>query len=218
MNGANAGAYMPIVRIFLALLPLAGLLAAGCAGRADPPAGLDRPIPPVTLSSGAERSVCIRIQNDSGAQVELHSLLTSKIRSKNYAVMQDCGRAGYVLDMRVLEIHRGDNTEDPAPDEDFGGEGAPVLGLGVGSGMGGRGGMRVGAGLGLAFPISTQRSSLAFAYTYTMIVGLEIEESIPQARARQQTQLRVATPAPSEAAALPRLEAKMAEAVCALLP
>jgi hypothetical protein len=209
---------MCLVRIFLAALPLAGLLVAGCAGRDYPPPGTDRPVPPVTLSAETERSVCIRIRNDSGAQVELQSLLTSKIRSKNYQVMQDCGGAGYVLDLRVLEIQRGDNAEGPEAEEVFGDDGGPVLGLGVGSGMGGRGGMRTGAGLGLIFPINTRRSSLAFAYAYTMIAGLEIEESTPHAHAKHQTELRVAMPAPSEAAALPHLETKMADAVSALLP
>ena len=206
---------MRIAQRFQAALLLAGLLATGCAGHADPPPDLERPAPPVTLGGKAERCVCIHIRNDSGARVELHTLLVSKIRDKQYQITQDCGRAGYTLDIHVLEIRRGDNAEDPALEEDWD---APVLGLGVGSVMGGRGGGRVGAGLGLAFPLSARRLSPAPGYNYTLIVGLEIEESAKGARPRQRTQLRVATPAPSEAAALPRLEEQTAEAIRAILP
>jgi hypothetical protein len=188
---------------------------AGCAGRSAPPSGAAaRPSPPVTISVEAERSVCVRIRNDSGAQVELHASLASKIRKKKYEIMQDCDRAGYTLDIHVLEIRRGDAVEYPESEE----WGGAVLGMGVGSGMGGHGGTRVGVGLGLAFPIGTRRLSSFPDYTYTMIAGLEIEESTPRARARQRTQLRVTAPAPSEAAALPRLEENMAEAMSAILP
>ena len=204
-----------IARFFQAAFLLAGLLAAGCAGHADPPPGAGYSAPPVTLGGEADRSVCMHIRNDSGTRVELHSLLTSKIRNKYYQITQDCGKAGYVLDVHVLEIRRGDNAEDPMFEEDWD---APVLGLGVGSGMGGRGGMRVGAGLGLAFPLSARRPSPAPGYSYTLIVGLAIEESAQGTRTRQQTQLPVATSAPSEAAALPRLEEHMAEAINAVLP
>ena len=206
---------MHIARLFQSALLLAGLLAAGCAGHADPPPDAGRSAPPVTLGGEAERSVCMHIRNGSGARVELYSLLASKIRNKQYQITQDCGRAGYVLDVHVLEIRRGDNVEDPMIEEDWD---APVLGLGVGSGMGGRGGMRVGAGLGLAFPLGARRLSPAPGYHYTLIVGLEIEESARGMRTKQQTQLRVATSGPSEAAALPRLEANMAEAISAVLP
>jgi len=51
-----------------------------------------------------------------------------------------------------------------------------------------------------------------------LIVALEIEEFTTHTPVRQHTQLRVTTPAPSEAAALPRLEEKMAEALAAILP
>jgi hypothetical protein len=206
---------MRIFRIFQATFLLAGLLAPGCAGHTAPPSDVERPAPPVTLSGEAERSVCLQLRNDSGTRVELHSLLASKIRNKKYQVTQDCGSAGYVLSIHVLEIRRGDNAEDPVFEDDWG---APVLGLGVGSGMGGRGGVRVGAGLGLAFPLGTRQLSPAPGYSYTMIVELEIEESTQGTRVRQQTQLRVTTPAPSEAAALPRLEEQTAEAIRAILP
>jgi hypothetical protein len=205
---------MRIPRISRAAL-LAVLFAAACAGHADPPPGVERPAPPVTLDGAAERSVCIRIRNGSGARVELHDPLASRIRNKTYQVTQDCGAAGYVLDIHVLEIRRGDAVEDPVLEDDWG---APVLGLGVGSGTGGRGGVRVGAGLGLAFPLGARRLSPAPGYSFTMIAELEIEESARGERAKQRTQLRVATSAPSEAAALPRLEAQMAEAVSAILP
>ena len=203
------------LRRFQALLLFAGLLAAGCAGRADPPpVGAAHPDPPVTLSAEAERSVCMRIRNDSGARVELYAPLASKIRQKKYEIVQDCGRAGYVLDIQVQEIRRGDPVEDFESGEDWGG---PVLGLGVGSGLGGHGGTRMGMGLGFVFPIGTRRLPAYPGYAYTMIVELEIEEAMPRGRARQQTRLRVTVPAPSEAAALPRLEDHMAEAISAIL-
>ncbi|MDR2696106.1 MAG: complement resistance protein TraT [Deltaproteobacteria bacterium] len=205
----------PSQRVFQALLLLTGLLAAGCAGRADPPAGAEQPAPPITLSAEAERSVCMRIRNDSGAQVALHAPLVSKIRRKNYEILQDCGRAGYVLDIEVHEIRRGDAAEYPDSEEDWGGA---LLGLGLGSGLGGHGGTRVGLGLGFAVPIGTRRLPSFPAYTYTMITGLEIEEATPHARVRQRTRLLAAAPAPSEAAALPRLEEYMAEAISAILP
>ena len=205
------------LRIFQVVVLIAGLFAAGCVGRADPPSASERPPPPVTLSAEAERRVCIQLRNDSGAQVELRSLLVSKIRSKNYQVMQECGRTGYILDIHVLEIRRGAG-ENPEPEEDFPTEGGPMLGLGVGSGTGGRSGVHVGAGIGLIFPIGTRRFSPPPGYTYMMIAALEIEESAKHAGSRPRTQLQVTEPAPSEAAALPRLEEKMAEAISAILP
>ena len=206
-----------VQRIFQTVALVAGLLAAGCAGRADRPSDVERPAPPVTFSAEAERSVRIQLRNDSGAQVELRSLLVSKLRSKNYQVMQECGRTGYVLDIHVLEIRRGAG-EDTEPEEDFPTEGGPVLGLGVGSGTGGRSGVHVGAGIGLIFPIGTRRFSPSPGYTYMMIAELAIEESAQHTRIMQQTQLQVTAPAPSEALALPRLEEKMAEAISAVLP
>ena len=206
---------MRIARILQAVFLAAGLLAAGCAGHADPAPDLERPVPPVAFGGEAERSVCIRIRNDSGTRVDLHAPLVARIRDKKYQVAQDCGEAGYVLDIHVLEIRRGENAEDPAFEDD---PGAPVLGLGVGSGMGGRGGVSVGAGLGFFFPIGARQAAFTPGYTFTMLVGLEIEEAAQHARTKQQTQLRTAAPAPSEAAALPRLEEHMAKAISAILP
>jgi hypothetical protein len=203
---------------FPAAFLIAGLLAASCAGRADPPFCPISPAPPVTLSAEADRSVCIQISNVSGAQVELRSLLVSKIRNTNYRITQECGNAGYALDIRVLEIRRAENAEGPVPEEDFLAADGPVIGMGIGSGMGGRSGARVGMGFGLAFPIGTRRLPTPTGYAYIMIAELEIEEATQYARVKHQTQLQVATPAPSEAAALPHLEAKMAESVSALLP
>jgi len=205
-------------RRFPAAILIALLLAAGCACRADPPSDSDRPTPPVTLNAEAERSVCMQLRNDSGTQVELRALLTSKLRNKNYQVMQECDSAGYVLDIHVREIRHSDNAGGAVPGEDFPDEDGPVLGLGIGSGMGGRSGVRVGAGFALAVPIGARRLSPSSWYTYTMIVGLEIEESLKHARAKQQTLLRVVTSASSESAALPRLEENMAEALSAILP
>jgi len=211
---------MPIAfrRTFPAAALLAGLLAAGCAGHADPPSDAERPVPPVTFSAETERSVCIQLRNDSGAQAALRAPLTAKIRNNKYRIVQECDNAGYVFNIHVLEIRRGDNAGGPVPEEDFPAEDGPVLGLGVGSGMGGRSGVHVGMGFGLAFPAGTRQLPPASASTYTMIAELEIEEAARHARAKQQTQLRVSVSAPSEAAALPRLEEKMAEALSAVLP
>jgi hypothetical protein len=200
------------------MLLVAGLLAAGSTGRAGSPFCPDSPSPPVILSAEADRSVCMQISNDSGAQVELRSLLVSKIRNTNYRITQECGNAGYALDIRVLEIRRAENAGGSVPEEDFPAEDGPVIGMGIGSGMGGRSGARVGMGFGIAFPLGARRPPAISGYTYIMIAELEIEEAIQHARVKHQTQLQVATPAPSEAAALPRLEVKMAESVSALLP
>jgi hypothetical protein len=205
-------------RIFRAACLIAWLLAAGCAAHADPSSALEGFAPPITLGAGAERTVCILLRNDSGAQVELRSLLTSKIRNKQYQIVQECDNAGYVLDIHVLEIRRSTDAGEPAPWEDYPSGGGPVLGLGLGSGMGGRGGARVGAGLGFIFPIDTRQLSPPPGYAFIMIVELEAGERTEHTRVRQRTQLRIATSAPSEAAALPRLEEKMAEALSAILP
>jgi len=206
-------------RTFQTAALIAGLLAAGCAGHAEPPYDPDRPDPPVTFSAEAERSVCVRLQNDSGAQMALRAPLISKIRNNKYRIMQECDNAGYALNIHVLEIRRGDSAGGPVPEEDFPAEDGPVLGFGAGSGMGGRSGAHVGMGFGLAFPIGARRlPPSSSSYTYTMIAELEIEEAAQHARAKQRTRVRVATPAPSEAAALPHLEEKMAEAISAVLP
>jgi hypothetical protein len=220
MNDSNAGACMGIFPrlTFRSACLIAWLLAAGCAAHADPPSALEGPAPPITLGVGAERAVCILLRNDSGAQVELRSLLVSKIRSKQYQIVQECDKAGYVLDIHVVEIRRSPESGDSAHWEDYPSGGGPVLGLGVGSGMGGRGGVRVGAGLGFLFPIDTRPLSPPPGYAFIMIAELEAEEATELTRTRQRTQLRIATSAPSEAAALPRLEEKMAEALSAILP
>ncbi|MCL1985159.1 MAG: complement resistance protein TraT [Betaproteobacteria bacterium] len=199
------------------LLLLAWLLATGCASHSEPSIP-ESSAPPVTLNVEAESSVCIQLRNDSGFQVELRSLLVSKIRNKKYRVTQECGDSRHVLDIHVLAVQRGADAEGPPPEEDFPAGNGPALGMGVGSSMGGRSGVHVGTGLGFFFPMGTHRSSPAPGYLYTMIAELKIEDPATSPRVRQQTQLRVVAPAPSESAALPRLEENMAEAISTILP
>ena len=132
------------------------------------------------IETQIERTVFVDIKNTSDKDIDVKSLLVSKLQAKGYAVTNVPNEAFYILQGSILYVGKADPSAlRESLYGGYGGEMAGALGgAAIGGATHGLGGMAMGAGIGgLAGGVADLvAGSLVKDVTYTIVTDLMISE------------------------------------------